>query len=698
MRSTRVIYAATAALLVVIGTVSVLIYRATEREVVGAFSAQQLAVARTVAVALDAEGKALVASLRQLNSMPSVQGLDVPYIGQRVHSAFEPAPSGVVQVVRIGANQRRYAWSLDGELLEDGASMMTDAETWQWSAERNHEGHMRISPVWWDPAAPVHYRALSVPVWRIASSGPLPVPANDFNGMLAFVIDARQLLEGYTRPASIQSMRGTLSLDLGGNGTLISIGAMAPTPAAAERMNGDREGTAVLDGYVWAWAHLPLADKTWSVAIGTPYDIASARVRNTGLRQLAVIGVLLVLVPLVGGLLVGRERDAERARRALEMQLAQAQKMDAIGKLAGGIAHDFNNLLTAILGYTSLILEDVAPGTPVHGEASQVRRAAESAAALTQKLLAFSRRQMLHAEQIDLAHLLKDIMRLVQGLVGGPIAVVCDLQEDLWPVMADPVQVEQVVINLSINSRDAMPNGGTLEIIARNAARPQGEHRADHDVPPADYVQIIVRDTGFGMDDSTRARMFEPFFTTKPKGKGTGLGLSSVWGIVKQSGGYINVTSTPNAGTTIELLLPRAASIGPSVAAPTVAVEHSRGSETVLLVEDNDSVRELTRTSLERQGYHVLSAPCPDDALRIANDYREVISLLLTDVRMPGMHGPELATRLRLLRPGIRVLFMSGYAAEAVTNETLKDAALLEKPFSPAALTRAVRVALDRRG
>jgi signal transduction histidine kinase len=697
MRSTRVIYAATAAVLVVVGTLSVLIYRATEREVVAAFSAQQLAVARTVAVALDAEGKALVASLRQLNALPSVQWLDEPYIGQRVRAAFEPAPTGVLQVVRIGANQQRYTWSRSGELLESRAAMTPNAEMWQWSADRSHEGRMRIGPVWWDAAVPAHYRALFVPVWRVATSGPLPVPPNDFNGVLAFVVDVRGLLHGYTQPASIQAMNGTLSLDFGDADSMFSIGGMSPTPAAITHIDGDLEGAAVIDGYVWAWAHLPFADKTWGVTIGTPYDVASARVGEAGLRQLAVIGVLVVLVPLAAGLLVRRERQAEHERRVLELQLAQAQKMDAIGKLAGGIAHDFNNLLTAILGYTNLILEDVSAGTPAHQEATQVRRAAQSAAALTQKLLAFSRRQALHAEHIDLALLFKDIMLLVRRIVGEHVAVVCDLQPDLWPVMVDPVQVEQAVINLATNARDAMPNGGSLEIIVRNAPRSERHEGADQDAQPADYVQIVVRDTGIGMDESTRARMFEPFFTTKPKGKGTGLGLSSVWGIVTQSGGYINVASAPHAGTTIELFLPRASAIASSVTATGVAAdEQLPGNETVLLVEDDDAVRDLARTSLERQGYHVLTAPGAEDALRIAHDYREGISLLLTDVRMPGMQGPELATRLRSMRPGLRVLFMSGYPSEAVTNEILNDAALLEKPFLPAVLTQAVRLMLDR--
>jgi CheY-like chemotaxis protein len=216
-------------------------------------------------------------------------------------------------------------------------------------------------------------------------------------------------------------------------------------------------------------------------------------------------------------------------------------------------------------------------------------------------------------------------------------------------------------------------------------------------VQPGDYVQIIVRDTGVGMVEATRIRMFEPFFTTKAKGKGTGLGLSSVWGIVKQSGGYIHVNSTPGAGTTIELLLPRAAATSAKEPGKRAVDHQVPGSETILLVDDEAAVLEFARTALERQGYRVLTASGSEDAMRIAHDFRERISLLLTDVRMPGMQGPELATRLRSMRPGLRVLFMSGYAAEAVTSETLKETALLQKPFKPAVLSRAVRLVLDQR-
>ena len=257
-------------------------------------------------------------------------------------------------------------------------------------------------------------------------------------------------------------------------------------------------------------------------------------------------------------LIARRERQIQQEQRNLERRLAESQKMEAIGKLAGGVAHDFNNMLTAILGYSSMIQEDAPPKSAIRDQALQIRRAAENAAALTQKLLAFSRKQVLQSDPVDFRSMLGNLLPLVRNAVGEDITVSTQMGEDLWPILADPVQVEQSILNLAINARDAMPKGGTLQIAARNAPRPHGERRPDADVKPGDYVQITVTDTGIGMDEATRTRMFEPFFTTKAPGKGTGLGLSTVYGFVRQCGGYIGVMSTPGQGTSIELLLPRA--------------------------------------------------------------------------------------------------------------------------------------------
>ena len=372
--------------------------------------------------------------------------------------------------------------------------------------------------------------------------------------------------------------------------------------------------------------------------------------------------------------------------------------MEAIGKLAGGVAHDFNNMLTAILGYASLIHEDAPANSPIREQAGQIRKAAESAAVLTLKLLAFSRRQVLQTNQFDFTAMLESLLVLVRRVIGDHITVTSEAEPGLWPVLADPAQVEQSIVNLAINARDAMPEGGTLRIVARNAPRPDGEPRPDGDVRPGHYVQITVTDTCLGMDDTTRARMFEPFFTTKPHGKGTGLGLSTVYGFIRQCGGYIGVTSAPGLGTSIELLLPRAPDLTP-VPTPTPTPTPVRADgvkETVLVVEDEDAVRMLAVESLERGGYVVIKAASGEEALRVADAFDGAIHVLLSDVVMPGMKGPELAARLRAARPSIRVLLMSGYAADVVTKDDLKEATLLSKPFSPAVLTKAVRQVLDQ--
>jgi nitrogen-specific signal transduction histidine kinase/CheY-like chemotaxis protein len=406
--------------------------------------------------------------------------------------------------------------------------------------------------------------------------------------------------------------------------------------------------------------------------------------------------MLLIAVPLVGFLIARRERQIQQEQRNLERRLAESQKMEAIGKLAGGIAHDFNNMLTAILGYASMIQEDAPPKSAIHDQAQQIRRAGENAAALTQKLLAFSRRQVLQSDPMDFRSMLGNLLPLVRNAVGEDITVSTQMGEDLWPILADPVQIEQSILNLAINARDAMPKGGTLQISARNAPRPRGERRYDADVKPGDYVQITVTDTGAGMDEATRTRMFEPFFTTKAQGKGTGLGLSTVYGFVRQCGGYIGVMSTPGQGTSIELLLPRASTPAtPHTPAKHAETDDTRATATVLVAEDEDAVRELAVVSLERRGYHVLAATSGEDALKIAGAYDGTIHLLISDVVMPGMKGPELADRLRAMRPGLRVLLISGYAADVVTPADLKEAALLPKPFATAALLKAVRTALD---
>ena len=305
---------------------------------------------------------------------------------------------------------------------------------------------------------------------------------------------------------------------------------------------------------------------------------------------------------------------------------------------------------------------------------------------------------MLQTNVFDFAAMLDSLLILIRRVIGENITVTTQAEPELWHILADPVQMEQSIVNLAINARDAMPNGGTLQITARNAPRPHGERRPEGEVKPGEYVQITVTDTGIGMDEATRARMFEPFFTTKPQGQGTGLGLSTVYGFVRQCGGYIGVMSTPSRGTSIELLLPRAhvsADVRPATPSSRVSDHAEPGRETVLVVEDEEAVRQFAVESLERQGYQVLEAASGEEAIKVASRFDGTIHLLLTDVVMPGMKGPELAARLRALRPGLRVLLMSGYAADIVTSGDLRDAPLVSKPFTPASLSRSVRGVLD---
>jgi signal transduction histidine kinase/ActR/RegA family two-component response regulator len=545
-------------------------------------------------------------------------------------------------------------------------------------------------------------RALVVPVWRTAPSAETPNPANDFNGVLALIIDLNRFVEIYLGPAMDEVAGDQLVVGLAtpNYGVLMRPGSAGVAPAAADPHNHvDRQGTSILDDgngrRLHAWAKLTAAAETWMVASAAGYDVVAGQIRRSTLNQLALSAALLVALPIAGFLVARRERRAQDEQRRLERQLAESQKMEAIGKLAGGVAHDFNNMLTAILGYASMIYEDAGPGSPIQQQALEIRKAAESAATLTQKLLAFSRKQVLQANQIDVAPVLDSLVALIRRVIGENITVTTHTDDNLWPILADPVQVEQSLVNLAINARDAMPNGGTLQITARNAPRPKGERRPDGEVKPGDYVQITVTDTGIGMDEATRTRMFEPFFTTKPHGQGTGLGLSTVYGFVRQCGGSIGVLSTPGKGTSIELLLPRASDAAPTPKSRPSSDGVKRGHETVLVAEDEAAVRQLAIESLERNGYRVIAAPSGEEALKLASAFDGAIHLLLTDVVMPGMKGPELAARLRALRPGVKVLLMSGYAADVVTPGDLEDATMLTKPFSPSVLTRAVRDALD---
>ncbi len=381
-------------------------------------------------------------------------------------------------------------------------------------------------------------------------------------------------------------------------------------------------------------------------------------------------------------------------RRALEEQLRQAQKMEAVGRLAGGVAHDFNNLLTAVLGYAELLL-DSDPSPEVKHSADEIRKAGDRAAALTKQLLAFSRKQVLQPKVIDLNEVLAEVDGILRRTLGEDVTYEAERDPHLWRVLADPGQLHQVLLNLAVNSRDAMPEGGVLRIATRNVSLHAANVPEVPKVAEGDYVLLEVADTGHGMDAETLSHAFEPFFTTKERGKGTGLGLSTVYGIVKQSGGYIHIESEPGKGTRVLVYLTRVhgAADSPSNVSPRSLPRG--GTETILLVEDEESVRRLASLLLERSGYHILVASSAEEALATARGYTGQIDLLLTDVVLPGLNGRRLADLLAPERPSMKVIFASGYFDERGVLEPGSD--FIQKPFNPETLARSVRRALDRK-
>ena len=385
-------------------------------------------------------------------------------------------------------------------------------------------------------------------------------------------------------------------------------------------------------------------------------------------------------------------------RRQLEEQLRQAQKMDAVGRLAGGVAHDFNNLLMVINGYTEVLLEELEPRGPMHHKVQCIKQAADRAASLTRQLLAFSRKQLLELKVIDVNSVIGDMERLLRPLIGENIELITHLSSDTGHTRADAGQLEQVIMNLVVNAKDAMPEGGRLTLQSSDVTvrHNLSQHRF---IQPGRYAVISVSDTGHGMDRETRSRMFEPFFTTKEKGKGTGLGLSTVYGIVKQSNGYVFAQSEPGAGTTFYVYLPRVEDSAEELSPAKTQCNETDGSETILLVEDEESVRELVRITLVSRGYKVLEAEDGDAGLRVAESFKGDIDILITDVVMPGIGGRELAKKLLALRPGISVLFLSGYTEDAVITEVAPGpaTAFLQKPFTLQNLAKKVREILRAR-
>jgi signal transduction histidine kinase/CheY-like chemotaxis protein len=395
--------------------------------------------------------------------------------------------------------------------------------------------------------------------------------------------------------------------------------------------------------------------------------------------------------------LVDDLRKAIERRQEVEGQLIQAQKMEAVGRLAGGVAHDFNNLLTVILGYNEMLREAVRQDADASDYANEVLHAAQRASALTNQLLTFSRRQVAMPRVVNLNQVVEEIEKMLRHIIGEDVELHMHLGPALHSVKADPSHVDQVILNLAVNARDAMPAGGRLTIETANVEL-TGEYAATHlNITPGNYVMLAVSDTGIGMDALTRSRLFEPFFTTKEKDKGTGLGLSIVYGIVKQNSGEIMVYSEPGQGTVFKIYLPAISEAPEPEPQEAATVQAAPATETVLLVEDEEQVRNLTRTMLARQGYRILEASSGGDALRMAREHPGSIDLLLTDIVMPQMNGVELAREMHAVRPQIRVLFMSGYTDNALVEEQFLTSGVgfIHKPFTSGALQKKVRQALE---
>ncbi|MFC1896521.1 PAS domain S-box protein, partial [Thermodesulfobacteriota bacterium] len=386
-------------------------------------------------------------------------------------------------------------------------------------------------------------------------------------------------------------------------------------------------------------------------------------------------------------------------RRQIEAQFRQSQKMEAIGTLAGGVAHDFNNILTSIIGNAHLALMEVDKDGPLREEIEDIKAAGERAASLTRQLLAFSRKQIVQPRIVDLNELLTEIEKMLGRLIGEDVELLTISSPELWQVEADPGQMEQVIMNLAINAKDAMPKGGKLTIETANVDLGENyfRKRGVREEPPGSYVMLAASDTGIGMDKETQEHIFEPFFTTKEIGKGTGLGLSTIYGIVKQNNGFIWAYSEPGQGSTFKIYLPKAKGDAEPIEEKPTPVSELGGSETILIAEDDDGLRKLARTVLKQSGYKVLEAENGEDALRVGEGHDGLIDLLLTDVVMPKMGGKEVADRLQPLHPQMKVIYMSGYTDNAIAHHGVLalELTFIQKPFTPEGLTRKVREILN---
>jgi len=442
-------------------------------------------------------------------------------------------------------------------------------------------------------------------------------------------------------------------------------------------------------------------DIPFIIVSGTVGEETAVAAMRLGVQDYLVKGKLARLVPAIEREL--REsserqarRKAEETLRKTEVQLLHAQKLDAVGRLASGVAHDLNNILSVVLSYTGLLLSDLKPDDPMRADIDEIRKAGMRAADLTRQLLAFSRQQVLQPKVLDLNQVLVGMEKMISRLLGADVEVTMLTSSRLGKIIGDPGQIEQVVTNLVVNARDAMPGGGMLTLETKNVDLDDDYARQHYGVTPGPYVLFAITDTGIGMDRELQTRIFEPFFTTKEGGKGTGLGLSTVFGIVEQSGGHIWVYSEVGKGTTFRVYFPRtdAAVLDQPHSEPPPS--SGRGTETILLVEDDDAVRTVACGILRRNGYRVLEASNGGEALLVCEQHGAKIHLLLTDVVLPRMSGRQLVERLAPLRPEMKVLFMSGYTDEAILQHGILESgvAFIQKPLTPEALTRKIREVL----